>query len=675
MMQAKPAAFLSKDRNIIANAVKKESRKRCIFAPIYKKEVKLVLPNVKPPGKVIESGEAFLLPERIPMLNKVSDSYKKNLPALIIGPLLKMVEAFFDLLIPLIMKAVIDLSAYKTPAAIQNPLSSSLASFLLSLPALAKDNDELNAALVGGLVILVLGIVGFLVTMVTQYIAARTASSIGAEVRSSLYKKILSLSKREREAFGPGKLLTVLNADSYQVQQGVLIFIRLIVRAPFVILGALAISFVLDRNIGFVFLAIIPLILVVIFVIMLRSSREYLGIQTSLDGLSTKTGDTLEGAKAIRSFHTEEYEDQSFADSAEGYKKASIHVGKIQALINPFTFGIISIATLAVVLFGGMPILEGSAEKELSASTIITEVAYLLQIFTTLVQLTNVVMVLTKSGVSRKRCDEVLALVPSIVEKKDALTLSVSKGEDIFSFKDVSLAYKDGGNNALSDISFSLEKGQSLGIIGPTGCGKSTLISLMERFLDATKGSLLYKGHPIQDYSLSSLHRELGLVPQKSQLLSGTIRSNLLLGNPDATDENIRKALQESDALEFVEKKENGFDSLVEEEGKNFSGGQRQRLSIARALLRNPEVLILDDATSALDLLTDRKVRDNIANSYPGLTKVIVSQRVSTIQDCDLILVLYGGKILASGKHEDLLSSSKLYWETFESQTRKEEER
>ncbi|MCH3966490.1 MAG: ABC transporter ATP-binding protein [Bacilli bacterium] len=476
------------------------------------------------------------------MLNKVSDSYKKNLPALIIGPLLKMVEAFFDLLIPLIMKAVIDLSAYKTPAAIQNPLSSSLASFLLSLPALAKDNDELNAALVGGLVILVLGIVGFLVTMVTQYIAARTASSIGAEVRSSLYKKILSLSKREREAFGPGKLLTVLNADSYQVQQGVLIFIRLIVRAPFVILGALAISFVLDRNIGFVFLAIIPLILVVIFVIMLRSSREYLGIQTRLDGLSTKTGDTLEGAKAIRSFHTEEYEDQSFADSAEGYKKASIHVGKIQALINPLTFGIISIATLAVVLFGGMPILEGSAEKELSASTIITEVAYLLQIFTTLVQLTNVVLVLTKSGVSRKRCDEVLALVPSIVEKKDALTLSVSKGEDIFSFQDVSLAYK--GRRKQCPFGYLLLSGERTVL-----WESSDLRDAENRPLSPLwKGSSMpprevssTKGHPIQDYSLSSLHRELGLVPQKSQLLSGTIRSNLLLGNPDATDENIRK--------------------------------------------------------------------------------------------------------------------------------------
>jgi len=609
------------------------------------------------------------------MIQKVSDSYRKNLPALVFGPMLKMVEAAFDLLIPLFMKAIIDLSEFGTPEKITNPLSRGIAFFIESWGTWIPNDEPLNAAIVGGTMILLMGLLGFGVTMITQYVAAKTAVKVGTEVRDALYQRILSLSQKEREGQGTSRLLTILNADTYQVQQGVLIFIRLIVRAPFIILGALAISFVLNWEIGFVFLAIIPLILLVIFLVMRRSSKEYLGIQNELDVLSTKASDDLDGAKVIRAFRSEDYENENFRKASEDYRKKSIHVDKVNALINPLTFAIISLATIGVVLFGGLPILkETSAEDVLLSSTIITEVAYLMQIFTTLVQLTNVVLVLTRARVSRKRCDEVLALKPAIVDDPKGDTRSIKHGEPMLSFTDVALAYKEGGNKAVEGISFTLRKGESLGLIGGTGSGKSTLVNLMERFLDRTEGKIEYKGEDIRNYRLSALRKEIGYVPQKSVLFKGTIRSNLLLANPEATDEDLVQALKEAMAWEFVSKYEKPLDEPVEEGGKNFSGGQRQRLCIARALVKKPETAILDDATSALDLLTDKTVRENLKRDFPGMTKIFVSQRVSTVQDCTHILVLDGGKPIGYGTHEELLASCPVYKDIYETQTRKEGE-
>lgn len=612
------------------------------------------------------------------MIKKVSDSYKHHVVALTVGPALKMIEAIFDLLIPLFMKAIIDMSTFDGVSAIQsesNPLIRGIADFIKCFGTWIPDNPNLNYAIIGGVIILIMGILGFATTMLTQYIAARTAVLIGTEVRNSLYEKILSFSKMEREEFSNARLLTTLNADTYQVQQGVLIFIRLIIRAPFIILGALVISMILNWQIGLVFLAIVPLILFVIFFIMRKSSKEYLNIQKKLDNISTKTGDSLEGSKVIRAFNRQDYEEKDFEHVTDEYKKNSIKVSKLNALINPLTFAIIALATLAVVLFGGLPIFTSGKEAGTAlSSTVITEVAYLSQIFTTLVQLTNVVMVLTKANVSSKRCDEILAVNPKIQDKPNAISSkAIHENEEIIAFDNVSLGYKEGGNLALAGIDFQLLKGQSLGIIGGTGSGKSTLINLIERFLDATKGTIRYKGSDIKDYKLESLRNEISLVPQKSVLFKGSIYSNMKMANPDATDEDITRALKDSMAYEFVSKYEDTFHHETEEGGKNFSGGQRQRLCIARALVKKPEVIILDDSTSALDLLTDKKVRENISNHYQGITKIIVSQRVSTVSDCDLILVLEGGKIIGKGSHEELMKNCQVYQETYLSQVQKGE--
>ncbi len=607
------------------------------------------------------------------MVKKVSESYSHHKVAFILGPLLKMVEAFFDLLIPLFMKAIIDLTAYPDPNDIPSAISSALGKFIRLFGTWVPSNQVLSDALVGGTIILVMGIVGFGLTMITQYIAAKTAISVGTEIRDSLFNKILSLSKKEKDQIGNSKLLTVLNSDSYQVQNGVLYFIRLIVRAPFIILGALVFSFILNVKIGFVFLAIVPLILIVVFVIMNKSSKGYVNIQEQLDTLSSRTNDTLEGSKAIRAFNKQSEENQKYEKEVDSYKTKSLKVSKLNSLINPLTFAITGIATIMVVIFGATSIFGNTSSEALTfASTIIAEVSYLSQIFFTTVQLTNVVLILTKAKVSSKRVDSVLEIIPSIQDAENPITKDISDGEEIIKFNNVYLGYKDGGNYALQDINFTLHKGETLGIIGGTGSGKSSVISLIERFLDTSKGEVLYKGENIKNYSLDSLRNEIGLSPQKASLLKGTIKSNLLVANPSATEEEINNALTDSMAIDFVNEKENGLDSPVEEEGHNFSGGQRQRLNIARALLKNPEILILDDSTSALDLLTDKKVRQNIQNHYQNLTKIIVSQRVSTVKDSDLILVFDEGKLIAQGKHNELLKSCSIYKEIYQTQVEME---
>jgi ATP-binding cassette subfamily B protein len=586
-----------------------------------------------------------------------------------------MIEAVFDLLIPLFMKAVIDLQKYGDPSFIPNVASRNLGTFLRGLFTFSSTNQPLNDALNGLVIILIMGIIGFLCTMVTQYIAARTALKIGTEVRTSLYKKSLQLSKSEKEKIGNSKLLTILNSDTYQVQQGILIFIRLIVRAPFIIIGALAISFLLDWRIGVIFASIVPLVLIIIFAIMAKSSKGYVAIQGELDDISNKSSDTINGIKVIKALNREEYEQNEFSEKTNSYHKKAVKVNVINSLINPLTFAIIATATILVVLIGGNSILGVSSnEGILLATTIMAEVSYLAQISFTLMQLSNVILILTKAKVSRKRCDEVLAIKPAIHNVDNPITKLIDNNDEIISFNKVTFAYEEGGNNALEDISFTLKKGESLGIIGGTGSGKSTIISLIERFMDRSSGTLLYKGSDIKEYNLTSLRQEIALVNQKSSLFKGTIKSNMLIANPNASDEDIIKALEDAEAYEFVSKYDDTINHEVTEEGKNFSGGQRQRLCIARALVKKPEIIILDDSTSALDLLTDKRVRSNIEKNYKGITKIIVSQRVSTVSNSNQILVLDGGHLLDKGTHDELLKKSQVYKETYESQIRKENE-
>ena len=600
---------------------------------------------------------------------KTKDIIKKSWPYFIIGPAVKMIEAVFDLLIPLFMKAIIDLCFSSS----NDIVTESLGSFIKSFGTWIPNNPELNYAIIGGFIILIMGITGFCTTMVCQYIAAKTATAVGTELRDALYQKILSLSKKERELISENKMLTILNSDSFQVQQGVLFFIRLGVRAPFIILGSLIISFVLDYQIGLIFLSIIPVILIIVFLVMMKSSKKYLEIQSKLDTLSNKTSDNIAGTRVVRAFNRQDYEENIFNSHTADYQKEAIKVGKLNSLINPLTFAIVAIATIAVVFIGGFSMNAGVSffGYQLLPSTIITLVSYLTQIFQTLVLLTNLIQIFTKSLVSMKRCDQLLQSESSIKDDGFYINKNYPLDEPYLVFDHVYLSYKENGNYALTDLNFKIKKGESIGIIGPTGSGKSSIIKLIERFLDVTKGDVYYKGQNIKNYSLKDLRKEIGYVPQKANLFKGTILSNFKIANDEVSNQEIEKALKIAKAYEFVRNYNDYLQHEVEERGMNFSGGQRQRLTIARALVRDPELLILDDSTSALDLLTDKEVRDNISKAYPKLTKIIVSQRVSTIADCDLILVLEGGKIIAQGKHDDLLKTCAAYEETYLSQAKR----
>ena len=596
------------------------------------------------------------------MINKVSDSYKHHIISIALGPFLKAIEAFFDLLIPLFMKAIIDLNQYGNPSAIPNKISSGVASFIRAFNPSANNVGD---ALMGGLIILLMGIIGYVITMFSQYLAARSSVDVGTEIREALYRKMLVLSKKEREEIGPGKLLTVLNSDTYQLQHGVLFFVRLAVRAPFILLGSLIMSFVLDWRVGLAFLAIVPIIFLVNFLVLRKSSKGYVEIQNDLDELSNKTSETTDGARVVRASNQQENEDQEFATKTEAYQEKAIKVNRVNSLINPLTFAITSIVLIIIILLLKDSLFSG--DNTLIASTIIAEMAYLSQIFFVVTQFSMVVIELVKAHISSKRIDSILRIEPAIKNGND---ISVKLSGPIIKFNHVSFTFNDNKGYFLKDLDFEIRKGETFGIIGGTGSGKSTVINLIERFYDANKGEILYRGKPIKSYPLTTLRNDIGLVNQKSSLFKGTIKSNYLMSNPYATDADIIQALKDAQAYEFVSKYEDGINHEVNEGGMNFSGGQRQRLCIGRALVRKPHLLILDDATSALDLLTDKRVRE-VINSYDDMTKVIVSQRVATIQNADYILVLEGGKVVGLGKHQDLLKDCPIYKEIYQTQIKK----
>ena len=595
------------------------------------------------------------------VINRVRDSYKHHFISIALGPFLKIIEAFFDLLIPLFMKAIIDLNQYNDPSNIPNKISSSVASIIR---VFNQSGTSLNDALAGGVIILLMGIIGYVITMVSQYVAARSSVDVGTEVRSSLYQKMLQLSKKEREEIGNSKLLTIINSDTYQLQHGVLLFVRLAVRAPFILLGSLIMSFILDWRVGLAFTAIVPLLFLASFLILRKTSKGYVDIQNNLDDLSNKTSEITDGARVIRASNQQDNENQEFAVKTKSYQEKAIKVNRINSLINPLTFAITSIVLIVIIL-----LLQDSlfgTDNTLIASTIIAEMAYLSQIFFVVTQFSMVVIEIVKASVSRKRIDSVLIIKPAIISGHSN---EVKDNAPLIKFNHVSFAFND-HDYFLNDLDFEIRKGETFGIIGGTGSGKTTIINLIERFYDVTKGEILYQGVSLKDYDLNTLRNDIGLVNQKSSLFKGTIKSNYLMSKPSATDEEIIEALKTAQAYEFVEKYEDDINHEVNEGGMNFSGGQRQRLCIGRALLRRPKLLILDDATSALDLLTDKKVRETI-NSYKDMTKVIVSQRVSTIQHADYILVLEGGKAVGLGKHEELMDNCPIYKEIYKTQIRK----
>ena len=602
------------------------------------------------------------------MIRKVSDSYKNNIFHIIFGPLLKLFEAVFDLLIPLFMKAVIDLNQYGDVERISNKLTYGLAKFIRLFPSLNPD-QAISDAFIGGIIILVMGVIGFAITMCAQYIAARTAVKVGTEVRDSLFDKILHLSKRQKSRIGgSAHLLTTLNSDSYAVERGVQIFIRLTARAPFIIIGSLIFSFILDWRIGLAFTAIVPMLLAVIFIVLHKAEKNYVGIQKKLDNISRTSSDTIEGARVIRAFDKQEEENERFLQESGDYQKAAKHVNKINALINPLTFAITAIVLIVIMFILRPSLIGGSeAEKTLIASTMIAEMAYLSQIFFTTVQLTGVLLDITKAGVSRKRIDEVFALEEDIVSGSEEVN---DNSKELLRYDHVYFAYDNNKEvYTLKDIDFSVKKGETIGIIGGTGSGKSTIINLLERFYDVSKGAIYFKGQDIRDLDLSSLRNSISLVNQKSSLFKGDIRNHFLMANNTATEEEMIDALKRAEAYDFIMEK-GGLNASIEESGSNFSGGQRQRLCIARVLIRQSDLLILDDSTSALDLLTDKKIRQEIAK-LKETSKIIISQRIATISDANLILVMDHGEVVAKGTHDELLKSSPIYREIYETQIRK----
>ncbi len=567
-------------------------------------------------------------------------NYKKEL---ILGPIFKVIEVIFELIIPFLMKYIINEGINY-----------------------AK-NGNIYHILIPGIIILLFCILGLCSTFICQYFASISSQGFGTDLRNRIYEKVSKLSLSDIELIGKANLINLINNDTNRLQVGIAMLIRLVIRAPILVIGSLICSFIINIKVGLIFLIIIPIILIILSLIMALNSKQYLKVQNTVDKLVTFSNDSLEGSRVIRAFNKQEETKSKFDSLSFDYFKETKKANFINALVNPLTLLIVDIGIVLIIYFGGNLIYKG----DLTDGDVVALISYLNQIFMALIVVTNLVVIFTKAISSKKRIDNVLIMnEPKI--KDDALkNLKINKGEPLIEFKNVSFRYNDSSNNVISNIDFKINKGETIGIIGGTGSGKTSIIKLIERFFDASDGKILYKGYDIKDYDLRCLRDEISLVNQYNVLFNGTIKSNLLIGKRDASDEEIIKALKDSEAYGFVRKYDDFIDHKVLEGGKNFSGGQKQRLCIARSLIKNSETLILDDSTSALDYLTDFKVRDNISK-IKDLTTIIVSQRTSSIMKADKIIVIDNGKIDAIGRHSELLNSSKIYKEIYNSQNKEQ---
>ena len=560
--------------------------------------------------------------------------YKKEL---IVGPFCKLVEAVLELLIPLIMAEIIDKGI-----------------------ALADWKFVLKYS---GLIVLACTS-GLCFSLVCQIFASRCSQGYGTDVRNALFKHINSLSSEQFDDFGTPSLLTRLSGDINQLQVAVAMLIRLVVRAPFIIIGSVVMAIILNPRLSLVFIAATPVIALALFFIMRNTVPRYKKVQKKVDDLSKVTRENLTGVRVVRAFAKEEEERERFDGEAKALAKAASVVGAISALLNPVSLLIINLAITAVVYFGGDMVNTG----DMTQGEVTAFVSYLTQISLALVITANLVVIFTKASASGARVKEVLNTSPSVTDGE-----GVEWGEDgapRVEFKHVFFGY--GGNDVLQDISFKIYPSKVVGVIGGTGSGKSTLVNLLPRFYDVRRGSVLINGRNVKDYKLKQLRDRIGYVPQRTVLFSGTIRENMLWGNPGATDEDIMQALRTAQAEEFVAKLPEGLDTQVNQGGKNFSGGQRQRLTIARALVRRPEIVIMDDSASALDFATDLKLRTAIRHNLTDTTTFIVSQRATSVRHADLIIVLDGGVAVGMGRHDELMRTCEVYREIVQSQEDKE---
>lgn len=564
-------------------------------------------------------------------------NYKKQV---VIGPIFKLLEAIFELMVPLVMAKIIDIGV---------------------------KNGDYGYVVKSGFTLLVLGFLGLFCALVCQYSAAKASQGFGTDLRNDLFSHINSLSHSEIDMVGTSSLITRLTNDVNQLQLAVAMFIRLAFRAPFIIIGSAVMAMTLDLKLSIVFLFAIPLISLTLFWVMSKSIPFYSNIQKKLDKISLITEENLEGARVIRAFSKEENEKKRFYNASDDFTVASINVSKISALLNPLTSIIMNFAIVAILWYGGYRVNIGA----LTQGQIIAFVNYMTQISLTLVVFANLVVIFTKAFASGERVQEILEIHSSITDKNTKIS-PVSNAPKV-EFKNVSFSYKGSNKNSLSNANIKVNTGETIGIIGGTGSGKSTLINLIPRFYDVTEGEVLVDGVNVKDYNLNSLRDKIGIVPQKAALFSGSLRENMTIGNKNASDEEIKKAFDIAQASEFVNSLSEGLDTVILQGGKNLSGGQKQRLTIARALVKNPEILILDDSASALDFATDAKLRKAIKEGTKNMTVFIISQRATSIKNADKIIVLDNGNIVGISSHNELLKNCKVYKEICLSQLSSEE--
>lgn len=563
-------------------------------------------------------------------------SYKKEL---ILGPLFKLLEAVFELTVPVVMARIIDVGI--------------------------TNRDSAYVLKMSGLIV-VLGVCGLCFAITCQYFAARCAYGFGTELRAALYKHICSLSYSGIDRVGTSSLVNRLTNDTNTVQSGVNMFIRLGTRSPFLIIGAAVMAVTINARLALIFFVVAPLISLIIFLIMRRTIPMYKATQKKLDTAAMQTRESLEGARVIRAFSRQKNETEEFGETVDEIAVSSAAVGKISAILNPAAFMIMDLGIVFILWSGGAKVSTGSlTQGELTAFT-----NYMTQILLALVVFANLIVTFTKALASANRISEVFAIAPE--ENETALT----KGGDgnILEFRNVSFMYDKAGEDSVKNVSFKLRNGDMLGIIGGTGSGKSTLARLIPCFYRATSGEVLVSGVNVNDCELDALRRRIGIVPQKAVLFSGTVRDNMKWRRQDATDAEIIEALKTAQAWDFVSSKPDGLDSFISQGGRNFSGGQRQRLSIARALVGCPDILILDDSTSALDYATDLALRRAIKEKMSETTVIMITQRATSVMDADRIIVMDDGECVGSGTHSELIESCPVYREIYDSQINSRED-
>lgn len=579
---------------------------------------------------------------RIRML-KLLKYLKHYIAQSVLAPLFKLLEACFELFVPMVVAAIVD-----------NGI---------------KGGAGVSYVVYACLILVALGIVGLISAVSAQYFAAKAAVGFSKELRHDLFKKMQSLSYSDIDGLGTGKMITRMTSDVNQVQNGVNMVLRLFMRSPFIVFGAMVMAFVINTAAGGIFAVSIAVLCAVVFTIMLVSIPLYKKVQNNLDKVTVSARETLTGARVIRAFCKEEDEIEKYNAKNDFLTKSQLFVGKISALMNPLTYAVINAAIIILLYLGALKV-DGGA---LTQGQVIALYNYMSQILVELIKLANLIITVTKSFACAGRINEILEMQPALkhVTAEGGSAENIS-AEPFIKFENVCVNYGNAAVDALENITFDVNRGETVGVIGGTGAGKTTLVNLLPHFYDARSGAVYIGGKNVNTYNDEDLRDRCGIVPQRAVLFEGTIRENMQWGKNDATDGEIYAAIETAQAADVIKSKEKGLDEIVEQGGKNFSGGQRQRLTIARALVRKPEILILDDSASALDYATDAALRQSLKKLDYSPTVFIISQRTSSIRHADKIIVLDGGKIVGFGTHDELLKNNEIYSEIHYSQFRKE---